>query len=63
VLSFEQPPHIITIYAPQGGSPAERAANAVTIAEALIPANAPASALPPGGSLTATLGAMTVACP
>lgn len=64
VLSFEQPPHIISIYAPQGGSTDERVGNAAAIANALIPANPPASALSAGAPLTATLGAMDkVACP
>jgi hypothetical protein len=79
-ITFEQSPHIISIGAPpqvylgQGleAYAAERAANAVTIAEALIPANAPAaaaasaaaSALAPDALITAALGAMdTVACP
>jgi hypothetical protein len=61
-ISFKQSPKIISIGAP-GGSVDERTANAVAIAEALIPANALAAALPPDALLTAALGAMTVACP
>lgn len=61
VLVFEQSPQVITIYAPpqdyQGQGvdvyAAERAANAVTIAEALIPANALADGLSKGEPLTA----------
>lgn len=64
-LNFEQSSHSsILIGAPFGGSDAERDANAAAIAEALVPANALASALPPDALLTAALAAMdTVACP
>ena len=44
VLHFEQSPQIISIYPPESGTADERAANAILIAEALVPANAPASA-------------------
>jgi len=63
-LEFELPPYgSLSISAPQGGSADERATNAVTIAGALIPANVAASPLSPGAPLTATLSAITVACP
>jgi len=67
VLAFEQSPQTITIYAPpnvylgQGVDvyAAERAANAVAIADALIAANEPASALSRGAPLTAAFAAAT----
>jgi hypothetical protein len=57
VLTFEQEPQMIQIYAPEGGTPDERAANAVLIAEALIPANALADALSRGAPLTTAFAA------
>lgn len=65
VLTFEQSPQIITIHPPpnaylgQGveAHAAERAANAVAIAEALVPANALASALSRGAPLTTAFAA------
>jgi hypothetical protein len=63
VLSFEQSPQIISIYPPEGPT-AERVANAVAIAEALVPANASASALSRGAPLTTAFReTATTVCP
>jgi hypothetical protein len=66
VLSFEQSPQTITIYAPEGPAD-ERATQATEIAEALVPVNAPASkaaaAVSSDALLSATLKATKVVCP
>jgi hypothetical protein len=67
VLTLEQSPQIISIYAPpksyhgQGMDvyAAERVANAVTIANALVPANGLAEALSHGAPLTAAFAQRT----
>jgi hypothetical protein len=58
ILDLEQSPQIITIYAP-GGSSDERVANAVAIANALVPANGLAEALSHGAPLTAAFAQRT----
>lgn len=57
VLTFEQSPQMIQIYAPEGVPADERAANAVKIAEALVPANPLGDALSRGAPLTAAFAA------
>jgi hypothetical protein len=57
-ISFEQSPQDITIYA-TGASSDEQVANAVAVAEALVPANGLAEALSHGAPLTAAFAQRT----
>ena len=52
-ISFEHSPQMITIYVMTDGSPDEITANAVAVANALVPANGLAEALSHGAPLTA----------
>ncbi len=58
-LRIEAPSHKLTLYAP-GNSSGARTANAIRVAEALVPANAPADALSRGAPLSTTLGGSKV---